>query len=191
MLPASKDDKGLIVDMLFHSFNDNKSVNYIIRQDRHRAKRLKAVLDYSFDLCYRFGEIYLSDNRQACALLLKPEKKKTTPWLLLRDARLAVATLGWRNTIKAMKREASIKKLHPQQPFYYLWFIGVAPAQQKKGTGSRLLRELINYAATQQQPIYLETSTLANVPWYEKSGFIQYAELDFGYRLVCMKRESS
>lgn len=189
MQPATKEDRQLIADILLHSFNDNKSVNYIIKQDRRRAQRIKAVMEYSFDLCHRFGEIYLSDNNQACALLLSPEKKKNFSWLL-RDARFAFSTLGLANTIKAMKREAEIKKIYPPNPFYHLWFIGVVPSQQRQGHGSRLLNELIDHSTINQKSIYLETSAPANIPWYEKFGFSRYAELDFGYKIVCMKRDN-
>jgi len=72
---------------------------------------------------------------------------------------------------------------------YYLWFIGVDPDQQNKGIGSSLIKEVIEEAHSQQRPVYLETSTLKNIPWYEKFGFKIYNELNLGYRLYFMKKE--
>ncbi len=40
------------------------------------------------------------------------------------------------------------------------------------------------------RPIYLATSTMKNLPWYKKSGFEVYNELDLGYNLFFLKRES-
>ena len=93
------------------------------------------------------------------------------------------------NIIRAMKRENKIKSVHPFGLLYYLWFIGVSPYEQNKGIGSNLLTDVINEAASQKRIICLETSTVKNIPWYEKHGFTVYQELDFGYKLFCMKRE--
>ena len=39
MIKAAKSDKHLIVDILTKSFDDNKSVNYIIKQDKNSDAR--------------------------------------------------------------------------------------------------------------------------------------------------------
>jgi len=105
------------------------------------------------------------------------------------DAGLALSVIGLSNIRKAMAREAQINKLHPKRPIYYLWFIGVDPLAQKKGVGTKLLKEIINEAKFKGRPIYLETSTLKNIPWYEKFGFTVYNKLDLGYELYCLKKE--
>ena len=86
-----------------------------------------------------------------------------------------------------MARESKIKSFHPKYSFYYLWFIGVDPDEQNKGIGSQLLEEVIKEGKLQQRPTYLETSTLRNLPWYQKFGFQIFEELDFGYKLFCLK----
>ncbi|WP_431217557.1 GNAT family N-acetyltransferase [Puia sp. P3] len=88
-----------------------------------------------------------------------------------------------------MDREAKIKTIHPEGPMYYLWFIGVRPELQNKGIGSSLLCEVIAQSDSMQRPLYLETSTLRNLPWYKQFGFEVHNELDFGYKLFCLKRE--
>lgn len=189
MYRATQKDKELIVNILLTSFADNKSVNYIVKQDGKRNERLKKLFEYSFDICYSFGEILLSDDKKGCALIVMPDKKKITLKSMLLDARLIVFCMGLKNTVKAMKRETIIKRIHPKGLIYYLWFIGVNPDEQNKGVGSNLLQDVINEAALQKRNIHLETSTLKNIPWYEKHGFTIYKELDFGYKLFCMKRE--
>ena len=88
-----------------------------------------------------------------------------------------------------MNRESKINKLHPKETFYYLWFIGVDPAEQNKGIGTVLMQQVIDEAKMMNRPIYLEISTLKNIPWYQKFGFVVYDKLDFGYELFCMKKE--
>ena len=71
----------------------------------------------------------------------------------------------------------------------YLWFIGVDPTNQSKGVGSQLMNEIIAEAKEHSRIICLETSTIKNIPWYEKFGFVIYHQFDFGYELFAMKRE--
>ncbi len=189
MIRAEYKDKERIVDILANSFDDNKSVNYIVKQDKKRSERMKKLMEYSFDVCYLFGNIFLSEDKKGCALIVMPDKKKTTLKSILLDTKLALSVIGLSNIKKAMNRESKINNLHPKEPFYYLWFIGVDPLEQNKGIGTKLLNDVINEAKSKGRSIYIETSTLKNIPWYEKFGFTVYEKLDFGYELFCMKNE--
>lgn len=189
MIKAEHKDKDLVVDILIKSFDTNQSVNYIIKQDRKRIKRVTALMDYSFEVCYLFGDVFLSDDKKACALVTYPDKKKTTLKSILLDVRLILSAVGVKNINKTLAREAMINKMHPKEPMYYLWFIGVDPEYQNEGIGSVLLNEIIEDSESKKRPVYLETSTLKNLPWYEKFGFQIYHELDLSYKLFFLKRE--
>lgn len=187
MKKATYTDKALIVDILTKSFETNQSVNYIVKQDQKRLKRIKSLMDYSFEVCYLFGDVFLSDNNKACALVLYPDKKKTTIKSIMLDIALILSCVGIENIKKALNREAMIKKIQPKEAMYYLWFIGVDPAYQGSGIGSTLLNELIQDSQKQKRNIYLETSTLKNLPWYKKFGFEIYNELSLSYQLYFLK----
>src|SRR5687767_3412602 len=159
MVTAQHHDKQLVVDILTRSFQDNKSVNYIIKQDSKKEERLMKLMEYSFDVCYLFGDVFLSDDKKGCALILLPEKKKTNLKSMLLDLKLILGATGLSNVKKAMDRESKIKKLHPPDPMYYLWFIGVDPKVQNKGTGTTLLKDVIKQAEAKNRSVYLETST--------------------------------
>ncbi len=88
MIRANYNDKERIVDILTGSFQENKSVNYIIKQDGKRVNRIRNLMTYSFEVCYKFGDVFLSDDRKGCALIVLPDKKKTTLRSLLLDVRL-------------------------------------------------------------------------------------------------------
>ena len=188
MMRATLNDRELVAGILIRSFVDNKSVNYIIKQDEKREQRLKHLMEYSFDICNLFGDVFISDDRKACALIVIPDRKKVTVKSILLDIKMALSVTGLSNIKKAISRESAIKKIHPAGPLYYLWFIGVEPSQQGNGIGSKLLNEIIYKGLSENRTICLETSTLKNIPWYEKHGFKIYRELDFGYKLYCMKR---
>jgi ribosomal protein S18 acetylase RimI-like enzyme len=189
MIKAGRNDKPLVIDILSNSFEDNQSVNYIVKQDSKRKERIRALMDYSFEICYMFGVVYLTNDRKGCALVLYPDKKKfslLSTWL---DIKLVLNAIGITRAGKAMSREGAIKSNYPKEPMYYLWFLGVLNADQNKGVGTQLLKEIIQDSQSQQRPIYLETSTLKNIPWYEKNAFKIYNELDFGYKLYMLKRD--
>ena len=188
-MKAEYKDKGLIADILTKSFNDNKSVNYIVKQDGKREQRLRSLMEYSFDICYLFGDVFLSDDKKGCALIVLPDKKKSNLKSILLDLKLIFNCTGLSNVSKAMDREAKIKKLQPKELLYYLWFIGVNPADQNKGIGSNLLSEVIDEGMSKQRTICLETSTVKNLPWYEKFGFKIYNELDLSYKLFFLKKD--
>ncbi len=189
MIKASHNDRNYIVDILRHSFDSNQSVNYILRQDSKRTARLQKLMEYSFDYCQLFGDVFITEDKKGCALVLKPDQKKNSLKSILLDAKLALNVVGVGDIKKVIAREAAINAIHPEGKLFYLWFIGVDPLQQNNGIGSKLLEEVINRAQAQNRIICLETSTLKNIPWYEKFGFTVYKELDFGYKLHCMKRE--
>ncbi|MGV3685054.1 MAG: GNAT family N-acetyltransferase [Daejeonella sp.] len=189
MKKAAYGDKVLVKNILSKSFDKNQSVNYIAQQDELREKRIAALMDYSFEICYNYGDVYLSDDNKACALVLYPDRKKTTFKSILEDIKLLFKCIGLGNIGKAMKRESAIKKIQPNAPMYYLWFIGVDPDSQGTGIGTQLMNEVIEDSRVQSRPIYLETSTQRNLPWYKKFGFDVYNDLDLSYKLYFLKRD--
>ena len=189
MKTATINEKQIVVDLLTLSFMDNQSVNYIIRQDERKAKRIRALMDYSYEVCKEFGEVWLSDDAKACALVLYPQRKRTTIKSIWLDLKLIFQAIGLENIQKAFGRESKIKKQQPKINMMYLWFIGVDPEHQHLGIGSSLLKEVLEKAGNENLPTYLETSTLINLPWYEKYGFEIYNRLELGYTLFFLKHE--
>jgi ribosomal protein S18 acetylase RimI-like enzyme len=145
------DKKKPVIDILSDAFNDNMSVNYVVKQDSHRKSRIRGLMDYSFNICNAFGEIWLSDDEQACALILFPDKKRTNLNSFIWDIRLALSVIGLNRISKVLQRESKIKTFHPRIPFTYLWFIGVRPELQEKGKGSDLLDEIIKHSQQKEK----------------------------------------
>jgi len=189
MISAAYTDKAVVVEILSNSFDSNKSVNFVVKQDAKRKERIRFLMDYSFEVCWMFGNVYLSEDKKACALVMLPENKRSTikSWCL--DVQLAFRSFGIERINKIKAREKRIKALYPQEPTCYLWFLGVAPELHRKGIGKKLLQEIIAEAEISGRPLCLETSVASNVEWYEKYGFRVYATVDVGYPLFMMRRE--
>lgn len=191
MKRAVAHQKTLIVDILSKSFDDNKSVNYVVKQDAKRKERIRGLMEYSFNVCRAFGEVWISDDEQACALILLPDRKQTTLNALLWDAKLALSVIGLNRVGTVLGRETKIKSFHPKEPFSYLWFIGVTPELQNRGKGSLLLDEIIQESQRSKRPIYLETSVERNLPWYQNHGFEIFHSLYLTYTLYLLRKANS
>lgn len=185
---ADENAKSLVVDILSKSFDDNQSVNYVVKQDSLRKQRIRELMNYSFDVCNQFGEVWLSDDRNGCALILHPDRKRFSAKSILWDARLAIKSIGVSRISAVLNRESKIKAFHPAQPFSYLWFVGVEPTCQNLGIGSDLLKQIIERSKDQGRSIYLETSVERNLIWYQKHGFQIFQTLDFSYTLYMLRR---
>jgi ribosomal protein S18 acetylase RimI-like enzyme len=191
MKRAKISDRSRIVDLLAAAFEGNKSVNYVVRQDGNRADRIKRLMRYSFNICNKFGEVWISDDQQACALILFTEKKKTTIQTILWDIDLVLTVIGFNRVKAVLKRDEMIKANHPKEAFAYLFFLGVDPEVQGKGSGSSLMREIIDHYDKLKRPIYLETSMEKNLPFYKKLGFEIFSTVQLSYTLYIMRRFSN
>ena len=177
-----------IGNILTNAFADNQSVHYVVKQDRHRLTRIRWLMRYAVATGHDFGEVRVLPNQRAAAVTILPDTKRMSLASMRRDVALALLSTGLGNVYRTLRREKRIKALHPEEPFCHLWFLGVEAESQGRGMGSQLLREIIDDYDTQHRPIYLETSTLRNVPWYEKFGFEVYHELNLTYPLYMMRR---
>lgn len=187
MIKANLEDKSLVADILTTAFLHNKSINYLIPQDGLKMFRIHELMQYSFEICLLFGEVFLCEDRKGCVLLLYPELKRTTFRSFWLDLKMVFNGVGFRNVLRVMKRENKINAVRPVQRMAYLWFIGVMPEYQHFGLGKRLMEEVIVKTASEDRKIFLETSTIENLPWYRKFGFEVYHELDLSYRLFFLR----
>lgn len=186
MRKANFNDKTVVISILAEAFDRNPSVNYVVKQDAYRRDRIRRLMEYAFDVCHAFGDVLISTDEQACALILLPDKKRTSLRAWWWDVKLALSVVGLSRVSAVLKRENQIKQFHPKYPICYLWFIGVRNASRGKGIGSALMGEVIR--AYDGRPIYLETSVKENIPWYAKFCFETFHTIDLTYTLFMMKR---
>lgn len=188
MIKAKTSDKKLICGLLTSSFTENPSVRYIISGATRRPRRIVALMDYSFELCMRFGEVWLSDDRNGCVLLLFPQNKRVSLARVWLDLKLAFTAIGLSRIGGVLRRQRLIAERQPKRDGAYLLFIGVKPTYQKTGVGTALLNDVLHRMAVLGLPVYLETSVPENLPWYKKFGFGIYDQIDLGYRLFLLAR---
>jgi GNAT superfamily N-acetyltransferase len=69
---------------------------------------------------------------------------------------------------------------HPEEPHYYLPFVGVVPEWQGRGIGAALLKPVLDRCDAEGMPAYLEASSPRNRALYERHGFAVTEEFFLG-----------
>lgn len=186
MKKASLSDKRIVIDILHTAFVTEtfpNSINFVVKQDKKRSKRMYYLMEYQCEMALRFGAVFLSDDHKGCVLFLDSEKKKTSLRTIVLDIKLAFICTGLKHAIHVIKREKILKQHHPKVPFLHLWIMGTTPKSQGSGVGTKLLNEVLAYYGN-VKPIYLETTTENNRNFYKKMGFEIFDETSMlGYPL--------
>jgi ribosomal protein S18 acetylase RimI-like enzyme len=192
MIKADKTHKERVLALLTECFDNNKSINYIVKQDEKRKERIRDLMDYSFEMCVDAEQIYLTEDQKGVVVCHMSEDKLPFLEEAYLTAKLILKVTGIEGVSKALRRERYVNSFHPEHEEYiYLWFIAVDKNEEGKGIGSKMLQEIINQSNKQQKAIYLETSNEGNLRFYQKHGFQIYhvsPEEMFGFKLYFMRR---
>lgn len=188
MIKAVYADKPFIIDILCRAFENNNCVNEVVKPGKNRLKKIRNIMEYSFDICWNYGEIYFTPDHKAVALVFFPDRKKVTLSTVWNDVKLLVRAIDHRKVLKVITREFQLRHYYPEH-LAYLWYLGVDPDCQGQGVGSALLKDLIALEDQHETPIYLETSTLLNVSFYKRMHFKVFKRFHSSYTLFMLKHE--
>jgi ribosomal protein S18 acetylase RimI-like enzyme len=125
------------------------------------------------------GETWVSADGLAAAAWIPPYTQNTTPRLLedLRTLPVVLRLTGFSRLPRGAAMAAAMESAHPDAPYFYLAFIGVAPRMQGAGLGSMLLRQTLARADAAGANAYLENSNPRNLGLYERAGFTVLREV--------------
>jgi GNAT superfamily N-acetyltransferase len=70
-----------------------------------------------------------------------------------------------------------MKRVHPEEPHWYLAAIGSDPSVRGQGYGQVLMRSRLDRCDAEHAPAYLESSKPENVPYYMRFGFTVTQEI--------------
>jgi ribosomal protein S18 acetylase RimI-like enzyme len=172
MIKAVAGDKDLVVSLLQQA-GEGLS-NYLFKNKEQQ----ELLLSHLFDLYFYVGEIWLSDNRRACALIMQPGisllNGKAVRWLFklfLFQVGRVVLQEAWHQ----VNRGGRLKGIHK---ITYIRWICVDPLFQGRGTGSGLLGRILEKAAAKNRIVFAQTAVVKNLDWLERFGFEGYDVLD-------------
>jgi ribosomal protein S18 acetylase RimI-like enzyme len=163
------------MEALGRAFINDPLITYVIA-DEHRRRQLTPGL-YGGIVRYAllYGKPFTTETVAGAACWLPPEQSSPTLLRMLKAGMWRVPfRLGWKSYQRLNEFEAQAEKLHQRhatKPHWYLWALGVDPAQQGRGFGGSLLQPVLARADAEKTPCYLETQNPRNLPFYEKHGF--------------------
>lgn len=167
---------GEAVNILVRAFRDDPILTFYLSDPRRRASAFRAFFGNIVRAHLRFGHVYtalIEDDVVGVAVWRPPGAGEPTFHDRVRtlQTQLRVLLLFPRTAGKLFRGFAATQALHPYQPHWYLFFMGVDPGVQRRGVGSRLLTPVLQLADKTRTLCYLETPFLRTHSFYRRLGF--------------------
>jgi ribosomal protein S18 acetylase RimI-like enzyme len=184
------------VSVLSRAFLDNPATLAMLPYpaERRRAALLRVMRGF-IEAARRAGEasVVCAGGKLGGAMLAFAPGSFPVPPLARAWMSFGPLTAGPRATLRYIAAERQLRRLHPTTPHLYLFVLGVEPALQGRGLGSRLLAELCARADRESLPCYLETDKASSVRLYERHGFgveLEQRDPRLGVRFWTMLRHA-
>jgi len=181
--------------VLGRAFRDNPGMTAIL-QGLTEEKRLRLVESCMVGFAasvvrYGVAEVVKDGGAIVGVSLSFPPRAFPPPFFATVIQARGPVRAGLGAAVRFARVDMEMRKRHPHDPHWYLWFHGVLPDCQGKGFGSVLLRSLSGKAEADGTPCYLETDKPSSVKIYERHGYRVEAEdvlPSVGLRLWYMRR---
>ena len=161
---ASAGDRRALSAVLARAFHEDPVARFAYPRPAQRPKLLRRYARGRLRTLLPEELVFCDAAPHGAALWAPPDRWRVEPAELLRNGlfrRLPLMALGG----------AAVERAHPSQPHYYLSMLGVEPAAQGRGLGSRLLRPMLDRMDGEGVPGYLESSSPRNIDFYARHGF--------------------
>jgi len=164
-------------EVLVQAFRGDPIDAYICPDDVERVRSMRGLWDAVIGFTRVYGEAWTTPEVNGVACWLSPGHAEVNFRRMLRTG-LALPRALMRFDRGARRRTMDVThrmdRAHERVmpgPHWYLWALGVMPAAQGQGIGSRLMQPVLARADAVGVPCYLETGTERNVAFYRKRGF--------------------
>ena len=177
---AAVADVDVASSVLADAFADYPWTRWTIDAGDHvsRVRRLQRLFMSRIALPY--GEVWLArdDDGEVVAVAVWGLPGATVPASVSNDVETAEVVLEGARHEASLAAEAVVSGMRPSTPHYYLGAVGTRRDRQRRGHGATLLAPMLERADAEGADVFLETSSLDNVAFYERLGFVTVAEAD-------------
>lgn len=144
-------------------------------------KRLRVFFENFARLNLRRSDhlVFVAEDGAGAAIWQPVDKWKVPTGDLIRSAPALLRTFRQRVPV-ALGALAVIEKRHPEEPHYYLEFLGTRADRQGKGVGTAVITPMLEQCDREGRPAYLESSNPRNIPFYARHGFEVREEMSLG-----------
>ncbi len=174
--PIGKADIPAAADALVDSFQDDPLWRAVFEGANDPQRNRRAFFECPVRYGLKYGKAYASSPAlEGIAVWVPGRVSDMSGWRMLRCGALRAAFGVGMETMRKVKvipdTLAPDRTRHMKgRSYVYLMVIGVARAHQGKGIGSRLMRAITSECDAAGLPLYLETETEANLPFYARHG---------------------
>jgi GNAT superfamily N-acetyltransferase len=179
---ATPDEIPELAGVLARAFAHDPFYSYLAGDAPERNQRMKdgwtGILTFG---SAHLVHTYTTDDRAGVAIWLPPGYRGPSVLDSLRQMPALARLAGWRRLRTVGDAVAALEERrhhHVPQPHFYLSALGVEPERQGTGTGTALMKPVLERADGDGMPAYLETATARNVLLYERLGFEVVEEMD-------------
>jgi ribosomal protein S18 acetylase RimI-like enzyme len=174
--PVHATDVAPLAAVLARAFHDDPVTRWVYAAERRRAKWAGRFFRWQLERLASLDASWTTGDRDGAALWALPERWRE-------DGRETLTLL--RQTLpgvlprlpRVLRGLGQVEARHPGQRHLYLAVLGVDPAAQGNGVGSRLIRPGLELCDREGLPAYLETGRERNLAFYGRHGFRVLDEL--------------
>lgn len=158
------------------AFYDDPVVDFAWPDRAKRLARSERSFASQLDALWDRREVHTVDGFSAVAVWARPDEWEIPPRAVLRVAAAAIRT---RLRLAALVAYLRTDSLHPEEPHWYLEFLGTVPEKQGKGLGGQVLAPVLDQADREGIAIWAWSSNRRNLAFYHRQGFALLDELPF------------
>jgi GNAT superfamily N-acetyltransferase len=186
---ATEEEAATAADVLARAFARDPVLTAFVgeQQTAGMARYFELECRLAFAGC---GEVWIDEDGLGAAIWRRPggypEPLSVQLRLLPRYRRLFP-----RGFVRASRSLNKLARLHPREPHWYLFAVGVVPEATSQGRGAALLAPVLARCDAELLPAYLEASSEDNARLYARLGFDRRGEVEVleGVRVRPMWRE--
>lgn len=164
---AEKADEQHVIDTLVLAFSSDPIIRWFYPNAHDYLQHFPEFLRRFGGAAFDHGTAHYVHDFGAAALWLPPDVSPDEE---------AIGAL-FQDTLTEDRQEQAWSVLeqldgyHPDEPFWYLPAIGVDPTQQRRGSGSALMKHTLATCDEENSLAYLESSNPENISLYVRHGF--------------------
>ncbi|MFW5777436.1 MAG: GNAT family N-acetyltransferase [Spirochaetota bacterium] len=175
--PIGESEIQAAVDLLIDSFQDDPLWRVAVPVDGDQNRSRRAFFECPLRYGLTYGKVYASSPAlEGLAVWVPGRLADMSFWRLFRSGAIRAALGMEKESVRKLKILSDTvvpdRKRHMKdRNYWYVVVIGVRTAHQGQGIGSRLMEAITAECDAAGEPLYLETETEANLPFYAKHGF--------------------
>lgn len=169
--PATSEDIPAIADALAEAFAHDPPMMWFTPGDAGRTERLRPYFRALLGRLHMpYGEVWMSDDPVGAAAWVPPGSWPFTTWQRRGVIPAELRTFG-RHPVRVMRGVEAIERNHPKQRHWYLEYIGVERSGHGRGTGSALLRPMLERCDADGEAAFLNAGSPRSRALYARHGF--------------------